>query len=202
MLLLTLGLPVVMTFAWYHGERASRQFTKAELSILSALLVMSSLLFYAFVRPSEEVAAGPKPAVQPASVAAARAAAASPKNAISIAVLPFTNLSGDASQEFFSDGMTEEITSALAKVPDLHVVARTSAFEFKDKNVNIKAMGQELGATHLIEGSVRKVGNRLRITAQLIKADDGTHIWAESYDRDLIDIFAVQEDIARAITAS
>jgi hypothetical protein len=79
--------------------------------------------------------------------------------------------------------MTEEITAALAKVPDLRVVARTSAFEFKGKSVNIKTMGQELGATHLIEGSVRKAGNRVRITAQLIKADDGTHIWAEDYDR-------------------
>jgi TolB-like protein/Flp pilus assembly protein TadD len=202
MLLLALGLPLVMTFAWYHGERASRQFTKAELSILSALLVIGSLLFYAFVQPSAEVAAGPRLAVQQASVAAARAASASVGNAISIAVLPFLNLSRDPDQEFFSDGMTEEITSALAKVPDLRVVARTSAFEFKGKNVNIKAMGLELGATHLIEGSVRKAGNRLRITAQLIKADDGTHIWAESYDRDLTDIFAVQEDIARAITAS
>ena len=94
MLLLVLGLPVVMTFAWYHGERASRQFTKAELSILSALLVIGSLLFYAFVQPSAEVAAGPKPAVQQASVAAARAAAASPAGAISIAVLPFANVSG------------------------------------------------------------------------------------------------------------
>src|SRR5207302_2152745 len=98
--------------------------------------------------------------------------------------------------------MTEEITAALAKVPDLRVVARTSAFEFKGKNIEVDKIGQQLHATHLIEGSVRKAGNRVRITAQLIKADDGTHIWAEDYDRDLNDIFAVQEDIARAITAS
>ncbi len=112
------------------------------------------------------------------------------------------NLSSDKEQEFFSDGMTEEITAALAKVTDLRVVARTSAFEFKGKNVNIKTMGEELGATHLIEGSVRKAGDRVRITAQLIKADDGTHIWAEDYDRQLTDVFQIQEDIARAITAS
>src|SRR5262249_19755030 len=91
---------------------------------------------------------------------------------------------------------------ALAKVSDLRVVARTSAFEFKDKHIDIRTMGQQLGATHLIEGSVRKAGNRLRITAQLIKADDGTHIWADDYDRELTDVFAIQEDIARAITAS
>jgi TolB-like protein len=98
--------------------------------------------------------------------------------------------------------MTEEITAALAKVPDLRVVGRTSAFEFKGTNKDLRAIGQALSATHLIEGSVRKAGNRVRITAQLIKADDGTHIWAEDYDRELNDVFAIQEDIARAITAS
>jgi TolB-like protein len=122
--------------------------------------------------------------------------------AISLAVLPFTNLSGDASQEFFSDGMTEEITAALTKVPDLKVVARTSAFEFKGKNVNIKTMGEQLGATHLIEGSVRKAGDKLRITVLLIDTADGTHLWAEDYDRQLNDIFQIQEDIARAIATS
>src|SRR6266700_941766 len=127
MLLLALGLPLVMTLAWYHGARASRRISGPELTIISILLVMSSLLFYVFVRPSAELAA---PAAQQAGVTAARSASASPKGTISIAVLPFTNMSGDASQEFFSDGMTEEITSALAKVPDLRVVARTSAFEF------------------------------------------------------------------------
>jgi TolB-like protein len=140
--------------------------------------------------------------MQEAGIAAARNAAADAHSAISLAVLPFVNLSSDKEQEFFCDGMTEEITAALAKVPDLRVVARTSAFEFKSKNVNIKTMGEQLGATHLIEGSVRKAGNRLRITAQLIKADDGTHIWAKDYDRELTDVFAVQEDITRAITTS
>jgi TolB-like protein len=202
MLLLVLGLPVVITFAWYHGELASRHFTRAELSILSALLVIGSLLFYALVQPSAEVAAGPKPAAEEASVLAAHVASASIGSAISIAVLPFTNLSSDKEQEFFSDGMTEEITAALAKVPDLRVVARTSAFQFKAQNRDIQSIGQQLHATHFTEGSVRKQGDRVRITAQLIKADDGTHIWAEDYDRQLTEIFAIQEDIARAITTS
>jgi TolB-like protein/tetratricopeptide (TPR) repeat protein len=198
-LLLALGLPLVVTFAWYHGARASRNFSQAELSILAALLVMSSLLFYVFVRPEGQVHSS---VAQEASVTAARQAAASPKGAISVAVLPFLDLSPAKDQEFFSDGMTEEITAALAKVPDMRVVARTSAFEFKGKNVDVEKIGQQLHATHLIEGSVRKAGNRLRITAQLIRADDGTHIWAEDYDRELTDVFAIQEDIARAITAS
>ncbi len=161
-----------------------------------------SILFYSFVRPTAETATATAPVAREASVTAARAAAATPKGAISLAVLPFLDLSPGKDQEFFSDGMTEEITAALAKVPDLRVVARTSAFEFKGKNVDIQNIGQQLHATHLIEGSVRKAGNRLRITAQLIKADDGTHIWAEDYDRELTDVFAIQEDIARAITAS
>jgi tetratricopeptide (TPR) repeat protein len=98
--------------------------------------------------------------------------------------------------------MTEEITAALAKVPDLRVVARTSAFEFKGQNRNIQSIGQQLKATHLIEGSVRKAGDRVRITVQLINADDGTHLWSENYERQLTDVFAIQEDIARTVTAS
>jgi adenylate cyclase len=150
MLLFILGLPLVVTFAWYHGARASRNFSQAELSILSALLVIASVVFYEFVRPDAQLRS---PVAQQASVTAARQAAASPKGAISVAVLPFLNLSSDKEQEFFSDGMTEEITAALAKVPDLRVVARTSAFEFKGKNIEVEKIGQQLHATHLIEGS-------------------------------------------------
>jgi adenylate cyclase len=120
----------------------------------------------------------------------------------SVAVLPFANLSGDPTQEFFSDGMTEEITSALAKVPDLHVVGRTSAFQFKGQNRDLRAIGQALSVTHLIEGSVRKAGDRLRITAQLIAVADGTHFWAENYDRQLTDVFAIQADVATAIAGA
>jgi TolB-like protein/Tfp pilus assembly protein PilF len=111
-------------------------------------------------------------------------------------------MSGDASQEFFSDGMTEEITAALAKVPNLRVIARTSAFQFKGQRQDLRVVGQALGTNHLIEGSVRRVGDRVRITAQLIKVDDGTHLWTDTYDRQLADIFAIQEDIATAIASA
>ncbi len=121
---------------------------------------------------------------------------------VSIAVLPFMNLSSDKEQEFFSDGVTEEITSALAKVPGLTVIGRTSAFQFKGENKDMRAIGRALNARYLIEGSVRKDGDQVRITAQLIRADDGTHLWTESYDRKLKGIFALQEDIATAIAAA
>jgi TolB-like protein/tetratricopeptide (TPR) repeat protein len=202
MLLMVLGLPVMLTLAWYHGERASRHFSTAELSILSTLLVIGSVVFYAFVQPNSEVAAEKALPAQQDGVEKARAAAASPRTGISVAVLPFANLSADPEQEFFSAGMTEEITAVLAKIPDLRVVARTSAFQFKDQNHDIQAIAQALKATHLIEGSVRRAGTRLRITAQLINADNGASIWAETYDREFSDVFGIQEDIARAIAQS
>jgi adenylate cyclase len=121
---------------------------------------------------------------------------------ISIAVLPLANLSGDTTQEFFSDGMTDEITSALAKVRDLRVVGRSSAFQFKGQYKDLRAIGRALSARYLIEGSVRKAGDRVRITAHLAEAESGTQCWSEIYDRELRDVFAVQEDIAHSIAAA
>ncbi len=146
--------------------------------------------------------ATPGPAVAPQPPPAATSEAASTTTRISIAVLPFTNLSGDPKQEFFSDGITEEITTALAKMPDLRVVGRTSAYQFKGEGKDLRAIGRSLNATHLIEGSVRKEGDRVRIAAQLIKADDGVHVWAENYDRQLTGVFAIQNEISTAITAA
>ena len=119
----------------------------------------------------------------------------------SIAVLPFANMSGDKDNEYFSDGLAEEILNALTKLPGLKVVARTSAFAFKDKNQDIRGIGETLGATHVLEGSVRKSGNRVRITAQLISIADGCHLWSERYDREMTDIFAIQDEISGAIVA-
>ncbi len=118
----------------------------------------------------------------------------------SIAVLPFTNMSADPENEFFADGITEEIINALAQIEELHVVARTSAFSFKGKHVDLRIVGERLNVKTVLEGSVRKAGSRVRIMAQLINVADGYHLWSERYDRDLKDIFEVQDDIARAIT--
>jgi len=117
----------------------------------------------------------------------------------SIVVLPFTNMSSDLENEFFADGITEEIINALAQIEDLRVVARTSAFSFKGKHVDLRTVGECLNVTTVLEGSVRKSGNRLRITAQLINVADGYHLWSERYDRELQDIFEVQDEIAKTI---
>ncbi|NOR37003.1 MAG: hypothetical protein GQ577_09660 [Woeseiaceae bacterium] len=117
----------------------------------------------------------------------------------SIAVLPFVNMSSDSEQEYFSDGLSEELLNLLAKIPDLKVIARTSSFAFKGKNEDLRVIGQALGATTVLEGSVRKSGERVRITAQLIDVADGTHLWSETYDRTITDIFAVQDDVAKSI---
>jgi len=120
-------------------------------------------------------------------------------NAKSIAVLPFVNMSSDPEQEFFSDGISEEILNALAKVKELKVAGRTSSFAFKGKDQDLRQIGQTLGVEHILEGSVRKSGNTVRITAQLIQVDDGFHLWSETYDRQLDDVFAIQDEISTAI---
>ena len=117
----------------------------------------------------------------------------------SIAVLPFVNMSSDPEQEYFSDGISEELLNVLAKVPDLRVISRSSAFSFKGKNIAIPVVAEQLNVAHVLEGSVRKAGNRVRITAQLIEARSDTHIWSETFDRELDDIFAVQDEIAAVI---
>jgi adenylate cyclase len=120
----------------------------------------------------------------------------------SIAVLPFNNMSGDPEQEYFSDGITEDIITDLSKVAGLIVIARNSSFAYKGKSVDIRTVGRELGVTSVLEGSIRRAGNRVRITAQLIDAGTGGHTWAERYDRDLTDIFAVQDEVTREIVGA
>ncbi len=118
----------------------------------------------------------------------------------SVAVLPFINMSNDPEQEYFSDGMAEEILNSLSHLKDLRVAGRTSSFQFKGKNIDLREIGQKLGVGTVLEGSVRKQGNKLRITAQLISVEDGFHLWSEKYDRNMDDIFAIQDEIAFAIT--
>jgi adenylate cyclase len=118
----------------------------------------------------------------------------------SIAVLPFTHMSGDPEQEFFADGITEDVITALSRYPSLFVIARNSCFTYKGRAVDVKQVGRELGVRYVLEGSLRKAGNRIRVTAQLVEAESNKHVWAERYDRDLANIFAVQDEITEAAT--
>ncbi|MDB4964313.1 MAG: hypothetical protein JWN44_2 [Myxococcales bacterium] len=184
---LAVGFFVTLVLAWYHGERGAQRVTATELIILVLLLAAGGGVLVLFGR-------GPH---KPAAVATAADAARAP--AKSIAVLPFTDLSPAHDQEYFSDGMAEEILNALAKVKTLKVAGRTSSFSFKGKNYDLRLIGKALAVANVLEGSVRKQGNKVRITAQLIQAEDGYHLWSESYDGELSDVFELQERIARAI---
>ena len=120
----------------------------------------------------------------------------------SAAVLPFTNMSGDPEQEFCADGIAEDVITALSRYPSLFVIARNSSFTYKGRAVDVKQVGRELGVRYVLEGSLRKAGNRIRVTAQLVEAETGNHVWAERYDRDLADIFTVQDEITDAVTTA
>jgi adenylate cyclase len=121
---------------------------------------------------------------------------------VSVCILPFANMSGDAEQEYFSDGISEDITTDLSKVSALEVIARNTAFTFKGQSVDVCEVARKLGVTHVLEGSVRKAGDRVRVTAQLIDGKSGGHVWAERYDRDLTDIFSIQDEISKAIVSA
>ncbi len=136
---------------------------------------------------------------EPAPVVSEKAEPATQRVEKSIAVLPFVNMSDDPGNEYFSDGLSEEILNLLTKIPALKVIARTSSFSFKGQNEDVRNIGEALGVKTVLEGSVRKSGERVRITAQLIDVSDGAHIWSETYNRTLTDIFAVQDDVAAAI---
>jgi adenylate cyclase len=120
----------------------------------------------------------------------------------SLAVLPFSNMSSDLEQEFFSDGIAEDVITALSRYPELFVIARNSCFTYRGRAVDMKQVGRELGVRYVLEGSVRKAGNRVRVTSQLIEAEAGNHVWANRYDRDLADIFALQDEITEAVATA
>jgi adenylate cyclase len=140
-----------------------------------------------------------RPPATTASIPPVRSPALTLPDKPSIAVLPFTNMSGDRDQEYFSDGITDDLTTALSRLPDLFVIARTSAFTYKGKAAKVQDIGRELGVAYVLEGSVRKADNQVRITAQLVDAASGEHLWAEHYDRPLKNIFSLQDEIVRRI---
>jgi adenylate cyclase len=193
---LLIGLPIVLVIAWYHGDRGQQRVTAAELAIITLLFLLGGGLFWRYDHASE---AGPGEAAGPQGAAAVEAGNDAEASRNSIAVLPFVNMSKDVENEYFSDGISEEILNSLAQIPDLQVAARTSSFSFKGQAKEVPAIAHELKVRMVLEGSVRKQGERVRITAQLIDADNGFHVWSQTYDRELKDIFAIQDEIAHAI---
>jgi len=187
---LALGFFVTLVLAWYHGERGAQRASGTELLILALLLAIGGGLLWRYTRM-----ASPSDAV---STRHADDAVSAP--AKSVAVLPFVNMSGDPNNDYFSDGITEEILDALAQLPHLKVAARTSAFAFKGKAEDLRKVGEALDVATVLEGSVQKSGDAVRITAQLIDTRSGYHLWSEKYDRKLTSIFAVEDEIAKAIT--
>jgi len=208
LVLLIAGLPVVLLFAWAYEltpeglkrekdvdrSQSITQQTGQKLNLAIIAILVLALGYFAWDKfvlepdrhPEHEQSAEASPA-QPAA------------HGKSIAVLPFVNMSEDTGNEYFSDGISEEILNALAKVDDLKVAGRTSSFAFKGQNQDLRQIGEALGVNHILEGSVRKAGAKVRITAQLIQVDDGFHLWSETYDRELTDVFAIQDEIANAI---
>src|SRR5215831_8469665 len=205
-LLLILGFPAALIFSWAfeitpEGIKRESEI-KADKSIthktgrkivgLTVVLtvIAASLFVFQFVRPKSntEKSLVARPAGEPKPV--------SPR---SVAVLAFANLSDDKGSEYFSDGISEELLTVLQKIPGLHVAARTSAFSFKGKNATAQEIGQKLGVAHLVEGSVRKAGDVVRIAARLTQVNTGEEQWSENYTRNLKDVFAVQTELAQTI---
>ena len=188
-IVLGVGFLAALVLAWYHGERGDQRAGTIELLMLAALLVIAGTSV-AFV--------GDRGRAQPAG-APSTPLAAEPG---SIAVLPFVNTSSDAENQYFSDGLTEELINALAKVEGLRVAARTSVFAYQDRQTDVREIGRGLAVSAVLEGSVRKAEDRLKVTAQLIDVATGYQLWSESYERELSDVFEIQNEIAQAIVVA
>ena len=199
-LLLIMGVPVVIIVSWYHGARGQRRVSGTELMIIAILLAMSGTYLW---RDSKVEHAAERSASaigeHGEQIGAQQPATAAPP--ASIAVLAFSDLSPDGNQAYFSDGIAEEILNVLAHVNGLKVASRTSSFQFRKSDLSIPVIAQKLGVRHILEGSVRKAGDTVRITAQLIDASTDQHEWSQTFDRPLstANLFAIQDDIAKTI---
>jgi TolB-like protein/Tfp pilus assembly protein PilF len=187
---LVVGFFVTLVLAWYHGERGAQRVAGTELLIISLVLALGGgfLWRFAAVRSADS-----KTATAPSE---SRPIVSSK----SIAVLPFENLSEEKQNEYFANGVQDEILTDLAKIADLKVISRTSVMQYKSGLArNLRKIGEELGVAHVVEGSVQRAANKIRVNAQLIDARNDAHLWAQTYDRDLADVFAIQSEIAKAI---
>jgi TolB-like protein/Tfp pilus assembly protein PilF len=199
-LVLILGFPIVPVLAWYHGVRALKRVSGSELIIIALLLVIGGSLLWLVPRPNAERARTETPSplatINPKPESGTEIFA---PPAHSIAVLAFTDMSEKHDQEYFGDGMAEEILDLLAKVPGLTVIGRTSSFQFKGKNEDLRAIGTKLNVAYVLEGSVRNSGEHVRVTAQLINTRTGAHEWSETYDQSFGDVLKLQDAVALAV---
>jgi TolB-like protein len=205
------GFFVTLLLAWYHGDQGRQRASGTELLLVAMVLAVGGGFLWKFAgAPASHgaTANSATPAAQASTLSASGATAAGnsvPASAVaaiptkSIAVLPFENLSDDKDNVFFSDGLSEEILNSLARIDGLRVIGRTSSFQFKGKDVDSRTIGARLGVANLLEGSVRREGERARVTAQLIRASDGTQLWSQTYDRTVKDSLAVQLHIAEQV---
>ena len=208
-LALLIGLPIVLVLAWYHGDRGEQRVTGIELAILTLLFLLGGGLFWRYDRASEESPATRLPAA--AAAAATTTADAPPSMANttaglpdrpSLAVLPFDSLGGSPENSYFADGMTDDIITDLAKLSGILVIARNSSWAYKGKSVKVQQVAKDLGVRYVLEGSVRREGDTVRINAQLIDAFGGQHLWAERYDGSIRDVFALQDRVIGQIVAA
>jgi serine/threonine-protein kinase len=191
---LLIGFFVTLVLAWYHGEKGAQRVSGTELLILALLLgIGGGVLWHVAQAPHADSGAATR------ATAAGTPVSMAPVDEKSIAVLPLANTGGDPANEYFSDGLSEELISVLAKIPDLKTIGRSSSFHYKNTSDDSRTIGERLGVMHLLEGSVRKQGDRVRVVVDLIKAADGHELWSETYERDLKDIFAIQTEIATAV---
>ena len=192
LVLLAVGFLAALVVGWFQGEKGEQRTTTVEILMLAALALLAAAAVALVGRDGS--APGPAAsAVEPASAA---------PPAASLVVLPFQNVGADPENEYFSDGLTEELIVALSRLPGLRVAPRTSSFAFKGQQVPVDSIARRLNVAHVLDGSVRTSKGRLRITAQLVHAENGALLWSERYDRDLADVFAVQEDISHAIVGA
>ena len=187
-----IGFFLALILAWYHGERGAQRVTGTELLIIGLVLALGGGFLWRFSAAGSPQEGLPSPNRQ-------RAESTGPIPEKSIAVLPFDNLSRDPENAYFCEGVQDEILTRLAKVADLKVISRTSTQRFKSAPENLSEIARQLGVMHILEGSVQKAGDQIRVNVQLIQAPSDTHLWADTYDRKLTDIFAVESEIARTI---
>jgi TolB-like protein/Flp pilus assembly protein TadD len=194
------GFFMVLLLAWYHGERGAQKVSGIELLILALLLGIGGGALWRFAdAPTAATAVAAEPAGTPAGIQPVPAASIPQK---SVAVLPWANESGDKDQQYFSDGLSEDLITALSQFAGLKVISRDSSFHFRHSNDSSREIGAKLGVAHLLEGSVQKLGDEVRISAELVNCADGSTLWSQHYDRPYKDLFALQDDITKSVAAA